>query len=230
MTIENQYSTQYKYAKIAGFSYVVFTLFGAAKNFFLNTNLSELDDIATSGYFVSSLGFRLGIAAEILMFIFTLIASIAFFIVLKPLNKPLAFVTLGFRLAEVILGCVAVIASMAMLALTVKLHLSSAFEHEQLRQMLLAFSSLRMPAYELSFIFMGVAGNLTFYLFYKHMSIPKAWCFWGFVTYSSMMLYTLVKLAIPDLPREVQLIMLPGALFELTVGVWLVTKGITLKK
>ena len=41
-----------------------------------------------------------------------------------------------------------------------------------------------------------------------------------------MIVYPLAKLLIADLPREVMFVMFPGALFELLVGIWLLTIGI----
>ena len=51
---------------------------------------------------------------------------------------------------------------------------------------------------------------------------------WGIVTYLSLILYPLATLLIPDLPREVMFVMFPGALFELLVGIWLLTMGINI--
>lgn len=75
---------------------------------------------------------------------------------------------------------------------------------------------------------MGFAGVITFYLFFKTRYIPRVWSVWGIVTYSSLILYPLAKLLIPDLPREVMFVMFPGALFELGVGLWLLTMGVNI--
>jgi hypothetical protein len=44
----------------------------------------------------------------------------------------------------------------------------------------------------------------------------------------SLILYPLAKLLIPDLPREAMIVLFPGALFELGVGIWLLTMGINI--
>ena len=216
------------YARIAGLSYVVFTVSGLIKNFLLNTKLSAVNEIQTNSIFVNEIYFRFGIGAEILIFLATLMASVAFYIVLKPVNKQLALLALCLRLCEIILGGFVVIVSMTMLTVSVKTYYTEIFDLEQLRMIVAVLSGLRMPAYEYSWIFMGFAGVITFYLFLKSRYIPVFWSVWGIFTYSSLVIYPVAKVLIPDLPKEVMFVMYPGALFELGVGIWLLTIGIKL--
>ena len=216
------------YAKLAGLSYILFTVAGLVKNFLLNTQLSAVSDIPINGIIENELHFRLGIFAEIFMFAAVIIASISFFIVLKPVNSRLAKTTLCFRLVEIIIGSVAVVFSMTMLAIANKAHLLEMFNLEQIHTLVVIASSVVIPAYEYSWIFMGVAGVITFYLLLKTRYIPAFWAIWGIITYSSLILYPVAKLTIADLPPEVMYVMFPGALFELGVGIWLLTKGISI--
>lgn len=216
------------YAKIAGLSYITFTTCGIVKNFLLNTKLSDIDDAQTSGVFVNEIQYRLGIGVESLMFLATLMASVAFYFVLRTVNRQLAQLVLCLRLCEVILGSFAVVTSIAILALSTKTHYIEIFNTEQLRTIVSIISSFRMPAYEYSWIFMGFAGVITFYLFFKSRYINRFWCIWGIFTYASLIIYPFAKMLIPNLPREVMFLIYPGALFELGVGIWLVVFGIKL--
>ena len=226
MGTEIEQKKQYLYARIAGFSYVLFTVAGLVKNFLLNTRMSDISAVQASGLFENEMHFRLGIAAEIIMFLGVVMASVSFYVVLKPVNKQLAQTALCLRLVEIIIGGIAVVISMFMLALSNQTYLIDKFDLEQLHTIVVIASSLIMPAYEYSWIFMGFAGVITFYLFYKTRYIPRAWSVWGIITYLSLIMYPLAKLLIPDLPREVMFVMFPGALFELGVGIWLLNVGI----
>ena len=225
MSTKSEQNLQRFYARLAGLSYVVFTLAGLIKNFLLNTKLSNMSSIQAHNIFENEMHFRIGIAAEIIMFLAVVMASVAFYVVLKPVNKQLSQTALCLRLVEIIIGGVAVVISMAMLVLSNKTYLLDMFNSDQIHTIIVVASSFRMPAYEYSWIFMGFAGVITFYLFYKTRFIPRAWSVWGIATYSSLILYPFAKLLIPDLPREVMFVMFPGALFELGVGIWLLTKG-----
>lgn len=228
MSTKTERDLQYFYARLAGFSYIVFTVAGLVKNFWLNTRLSDIGAIQANSIFENEMHFRLGIAAEAIMFLGVLMASVSFYVVLKSVNRQLALTALCLRLCEIILGGLAVVISMAMLALSSKTYLLEMFDLEQLRILVRVASSFRMPAYEYSWISMGFAGVITFYLFFRSRYIPRVWSVWGIFTYLSLILYPLAKLLIPDLPREAMFVLFPGALFELLVGIWLLTMGVNI--
>jgi len=226
MNTKTERNLQHFYGRIAGLSYIIFTVAGLVNNFLLNTNMSDISAIQANGLFENEMHFRLGIAAEVIMFLGVIMASISFYVVLKSVNKQLAQTALCLRVVEIIIGGIAVVISMAMLALSSKTYLLEMFDLQQLHSIVVIASSFRMPAYEYSWISMGVAGVITFYLFFKTRYIPRAWSVWGIITYLSLILYPLAKLLIPDLPRETIFVLFPGALFELGVGIWLLTVGI----
>ena len=224
--METQRNIQYFYARIAVFSYILFTTAGLVKNFLLDTRLSNIGATEITTIFENEMHFRLGVLAEVIMFLGVVMASVSFYIVLKPVSKQLAQTALCLRLVEIIIGGIAVVISMAMLALSNKAYLVEMFDLQQIRTLVAVASSFRMPAYEYSWISMGIAGVITFYLFFKSRYIPRAWSVWGIITYMSLIIYPLAKLLIPELPREVMIVLFPGALFELGVGIWLLTVGI----
>lgn len=230
MHTNNEQHYRQFYARMAGLSYVVFTLAGMIKSFLLNTSLSDSNAIQIHGLFANEMQFRLGVAAEIIMFLGVIMASVSFYLVLKSVNKPLAQTALCLRLVEIIIGGIAVVISMAMLAISASPYMMEMFSTEQLHSILAIAARFRTPAYEYSWISMGIAGVITFYLFYKTRLIPRAWSLWGILTYSSLIAYPMAKLLISDLPREAMFVLFPGALFELGVGLWLLIKGISIPK
>mgnify|MGYP005991765155 CR=1 FL=1 len=226
MGMETQRNIQYFYARLAGLSYIIFTVAGLVKNFLLDTRLSNIGATELTTIFENEMHFRLGVLAETIMFLGVVMASVSFYVVLKPVSKQLAQTALCLRLVEIIIGGIAVVISMAMLALSNKTYLLEIFDLQQIRTLVAVASSFRMPAYEYSWISMGFAGVITFYLFFKSRYIPRAWSVWGIITYMSLILYPLAKLLIADLPPEIMFVLFPGALFELGVGIWLLIVGI----
>ncbi|MFY0590999.1 DUF4386 domain-containing protein [Roseivirga sp.] len=216
---------QFKYSRLAGLSYIIFTLSGLVKNFVLDTRLSNAGAIKAT-LFENELHFRLGIVAETIMFLGVILASVSFYVVLKPINRQLSLMALYLRSVEIIIGGMAVVFSMVMLTLSVKSNLLDIYSSEQLYEFVILASNFRQPAYEYSWIFMGFAGVLTFYLFLKSRIIPRFWSVWGILTYSSLILYPILKILVPDLPRETMFVLFPGALFELGVGIWLLSFGV----
>ncbi len=214
------------YARLAGLSYVTFVVCGVVRNFFLNTKLHGLEDIPGKGLFVNELQYRLGIGLETLMFVATLLASFALYEVLKTVNPQRSLMALCFRLCEVIVGSMAVVASLFMLSLATKAQQSAAFNTEQLGTFLTYVSSLRVPAFEYSWIFMGIAGIVTFHLFYRARLMPRWLSAWGLFTYAGLVAYPVAKMLVPELPKQVMWVIYPGALCELVIGVWLMARGV----
>lgn len=223
---QNQNQTNVSlYAKLAGLSYVVFTLAGFTK-MFLNPRLSDLNTLELNGLFQNEMHFRLNIALEVVIFLAVVGATVSFYAITKSISKQLSRTAVCLRLVELIVGGMAVVFGMTMLNIASKPYFLDLLDLEQLRTVLLIVANFVMPAYEYSWISMGFAGIITFYLLYKAQNLPKGLAVWGVVTYTSLIVYPLAKILIPDLPREVMYVMFPGALFELTVGIWLMKNGL----
>jgi hypothetical protein len=79
-------------------------------------------------------------------------------------------------------------------------------------------------------MFIGVGGSIFCYLFYKSNYVPKFLAGWGIFTYLTMLLLSFTSLLLPDIPETIKMIFyVPGGLFELIFGFWLLLKGIIVK-
>lgn len=82
-------------------------------------------------------------------------------------------------------------------------------------------------AYQLSMLVLGVGSALTCYVLYKSRLLPAALCLWGIAGY--LLLVTGCLLECFQIPLGL-LFSIPGGLFEVTLGVWLMVKGIDIEK
>lgn len=224
--MNKEQQNQHFYARLAGLSYIIFTLAGFVKTLYLNGRLADVASFRAGSFFENEMHFRFELFAETVMFLGVVMASVSFYFVFRSINKQLAQTALLLRMIEIIIGSMAVVFGMTILALANNSSLLASMELEQVRTLMRIIASLITPAYEYSWIAMGFAGVLTFYLFHKTRFIPRFWGVWGMITYTSLIVYPIAKMLIPDLPKEVMYVMFPGALFELLVGLWLVIKGI----
>jgi hypothetical protein len=69
----------------------------------------------------------------------------------------------------------------------------------------------------------ALGATLFYYLFFKSGFIPRALSLWGLIAALLAVIGTLFGLLGYDVPIVVFLLSLP---FELTIGVWLIVKGI----
>lgn len=77
-------------------------------------------------------------------------------------------------------------------------------------------------AYQLGMIAVGFAGGMLNYIFYKANLVPRALALWGLLGYAVLLGGSVVEVAGTNL----QLMhTIPGGLWELFMGVWLIAKG-----
>ena len=57
--------------------------------------------------------------------------------------------------------------------------------------------------------------------------VPRILAAWGMFTYLSMLLLAFADMLVPDLPEAIKMILyVPGGIFELVLGFWLLLKGV----
>ena len=164
---------------------------------------------------------RAGIVVEMLTVTALVILSVLLFIILKKQNMKIALVALGMRIVEVALLAISRIETFALL----HTGQASVIEgHPAYLQTLgnLAFESQEV-AYSLSMVFFTLGGTLFYYLLFKSGYVPRALAIFGLIAAPLAFIGTLGELFGMSVPLVV---FLPNLPFELTIGLWLMVKGI----
>ncbi len=164
---------------------------------------------------------RAGIVFDMITAISLVILSALLFVILKKHSMKIALVALGLRIVEVALLAVSRIETFSLL----RTSQASAIEgHPTYLQTLgnLAFESQEF-AYSLSMVFFTLGGTLFYYLLFKSEYIPKALAIFGLIAAPLALVGELFGLFGISVPLVV---FLPNLPFELTIGIWLLVKGI----
>lgn len=217
------------YARVAGLAYIIVILLGVISvNFIVSSlivpgnNAATFDNISGNEFL-----FRIGVASEALMYLLVMLLSLSLYVVLKTVDKNLALLALLLRIAEAIVGAATILISGL-----IPLHLintETVFSAEQIQTLLTLFLSLRNSGLDIVLIFIGVGGTIFCYLFYKSNYVPRFLAGWGIFTYLSMLLLSFVSILSADFPETYKMILyVPGGLFELIFGFWLLIKGVKL--
>lgn len=218
------------YARAAGLTYVIVILIGIFNVGYTESSLVVPgNDAATvSNIMAHELRFRILVAGEIIMYVLVVLLSLALYIVLKTVDRNLALLALLWRLGEAIIGAgVTVTGGLLPLLL---LSRKAAFETEQLQSLVGLFLGVRNAGLDVVLIFIGMGGTLFCYLFFKSKYIPRTLAVWGMFTYVSMLILAIASILIPHLSETVKMAFYaPGGLFEITIGLWLLIKGINLE-
>lgn len=220
------------YARVAGFAYVLTTVLGIINNFFIAPELFVWgNDAETAGNIMANEWlFRMFVGLDLLMNANVVLLAFGLYVVLKTANRNLALLALSWRLGEAVIGAVSVLIALITLLFIKGADSLTAFEPEQLHALAGLFLRARTVTYDIQMVFMSMGAALFFYLFFKSKYIPRIFVAWGMFTYVTMFIFGFIKILVPNPHPDIWMIMLPGALFELTFGLWLLFKGVNIER
>jgi len=220
-----------KAARVAGLAYLLIIVTSILAMVFGSFKLIvEGNDAATFNNFMANeLLFRFTTAYELIMYASVVILSIALYAILKTVNKNLALFALCCRLIEAIMGCLAVLSSLVVLQLLNDGKYSAVFNAEQLQALVGLNLDVQSAARSILIVFIGLGTIVFCYLFFKSKYIPRILAVFGIFSFS-LMLYPLVAILFP-IPVELQIVFhVPGTLFEVIIGLWLLIKGVNVEQ
>ena len=166
---------------------------------------------------------RISILFELLSCFGIVVLAVLLFVVLNKQNKIIALVALGWWLAEAITLAVSIIGSFALIPLSLEYVKAGAPDASYLLTLGTLFHGVYTWAYDIHMWFYSLGGILWFSLFYKSKYIPRVFAVWGIGAVSLGLIGMVLVLF--DV-RVNLLFFLQIAVFELTIGLWLVVKGI----
>lgn len=204
-------------SRLAGFLYVSVIVLALVNGFVLEPRIAALSAqaVAPGGGYAALV--RLSMMIQIIMYVAVIGLGLSLGIFLEPLSPGLARGASALRVVEGALGGLFAFVS----------GFSALYGSGLPGPGPLAFvAELCGQGLYLLMLFMGIAGLIFFALFLRSRALPRFLSIWGLVTYGSMLLVSLGMLALPALVGPYAMIpMVPGSLFELTVGLWLLFKG-----
>ena len=210
-------------AKFVGFTYLITTIIGLINSFYMKVGAQNPTVLLESEF-----QFRTAQMPDLLMFILVMWMAHALYLTTKSINKSAAQLGFIFRLGEGIFGFVVVLFTFIPLVV-LKSSNAMIFNDEELNSLATIFFSVKRLGWSITFILMSIGALIFMYLFTKSSYIPKWLGYRGLFTYITVLVSFTLQLLIPDSPKKLMIVMAPGALFELTFGIWFLVKGINIK-
>ena len=157
----------------------------------------------------------------------TVLLAIGLYVTLKPVDRNLAMTALLFRLAESVIGGVAIVFSFANLQIYLEANHASAFDAGQLSALADLVSRTSAVGLNISVIFFSVGSTIFFYLFLRSAYIPRFLALWGVLGSLFCMAAFVGNLLLPK-SSDVLLGVggLPIGIAEPVLGLWLLIRGI----
>jgi hypothetical protein len=218
---------QRKAAKVVGWAYLLALLPAIFAEFYVRGQLVVFDDAAQTALKIAANErlFRLGIASNLAVFAVDVALITALYVVLEPVDRGLALLALGWGLIET-----AVLVTVALKDLEVLQALSGGEHLGTFAADRLAMLSIRAhgAAYSVGLVFSGLRGTAFCCLWLRSRYIPASLAAWGLSASILMGATALLLIVAPGVAEAIPVAVYGGPifLFELTMGFWLLFKGL----
>jgi hypothetical protein len=128
------------------------------------------------------------------------------------------------------MGCLAVLSSLVVLQLLNGENYWAVFEAEQLQALVGLFLDVHSAALSILIVFISLGTIVFCYLFFKSKYIPRILAVFGIFSFLLVLIKAFVVILFP-LPAMIQIVFhLPGILFEVIIGLWLLIKGVNVEQ
>ena len=218
-----------KIARIAGILYLIIIVSGIFSEMVVRANLVVPGDAtATANNIIASKSlFRIGFASDLIMVISDIGVALAFYLLLKSVNKGLSLLAAFFRLTQASILAINLLNHFTAVLLLNGASYLAVFETEQLHSLVMLFLNMHAHGYLISGVFFGLSCFVLGYLFLKSDYLPRIlgvlliFATFGYLTDS------FTNFLLPNYAVITEWLVVASAVIaELTLCVWLLLKGV----
>jgi Domain of unknown function (DUF4386) len=213
----NNYRTT---ARIVGLVYLAGMVVGIGGNLFIKSILGAPDHLAS----VAANSTLLAIGA--VLWLSTVAGDAAhgilMFPVLKPHSERAAVGYVGARIIDATFIAVMALLILVQIPLGIEYLNAGSADTSYLQALSNVLTKANLYAYEFAMITVGVAGFILCSMFYRAQLVPRLLAVWGLIGYAILLVGSVLQVVGLNL-NSIHAI--PGGLWELFIGVWLIAKG-----
>ena len=213
----NNYRTT---ARIIGVLYLAGMVVGIGGNVLIQSILDAPDHLST----IAASGALL--AMGVVLWLSTVAGDAAhgilMFPVLKPHSERAAVGYLGARIIDATFIAVMALLILVQIPVGIEYLKAGSSDTSYLQALSTVLTEANLYAYEFGMITVGVAGLILCSMFYRAQLVPRPLAVWGLIGYAILLLGSVLQILGFNL-SSIQAI--PGGLWELFIGVWLIAKG-----
>jgi len=220
---------QQRWARLVGFSYVFALVPSIFAEFYVSGRLISGDAVATAQNIIAHERlFRMGVASNLLVFATDVLLITSLYVVLERVNRRLALLAAIFRVMENTILVVAVLNDFYLLRLLSGASYLSGLDSAGIASLARVSVGAHNSAYGVALILFGFGSTIFCYLWLKSGYIPRPLAAFGVIASIWIGLCSFSFVVFPELNRVIGVGYYGGPifLFELTVGLWLLLRGI----
>src|ERR1700693_2768363 len=230
MTIGTVDESQRKAATVVGLSYLFALPPAIFAEFYVRAQLIVGGSAAQTARNIMAHErlYRLGTASNLTVFAVDVVLIIALYVVLRPVNRSVALLATGWGLIETATLVVVTLSDFDVLRILSGADYLHAFEANRLQALARLSVSAHADAYNVGLVLAGLRSTAFCYLWFKSRFIPRALAAWGMVASLLMGAFAFSFIIFPELAKviSVGIYGAPIFFFELTMGFWLLLKGL----
>ena len=208
-------------ARIVGAMYLAGMVVGITGIVLIQSILGAPDHLAT----LPANSMLLAIAAVLWLMAVAWDAAhgVLMFPILKQHNSErIAVGYLGFRIMDALFIAIMVLFILIQIPIGSEYLNAGASDASYLRSLSTVFMQAQLDAYNIAMTTLGISGLILCYSFYKSKLVPRILAVWGLVGYAVILCGSMVEVLGFNL---LSIHAIPGGLWELFIGVWLIVKG-----
>lgn len=222
--------TQRKAARLVGAAYLCALVPAVFAEFYVLGQLAGSANAAQTAQNIVAHErlFRFGIASNLAVFAIDIVLIVGLYVVLESVDRILALLAGAWGLIETAILVVATLSDFDVLRMLSGAGYLKVFEADRLEALARLAMGGHGAAYNVGLVFAGLRSTAFCYLWFKSRFIPRALAGWGMVASTLMGLSAFSFIIFPELAKVVPVEIYGGPifLFELTMGFWLLLKGI----
>ncbi|MBU8934358.1 MAG: DUF4386 domain-containing protein [candidate division Zixibacteria bacterium] len=221
--------SQHKAARIAGFTLIFAIAIVVISNYSVGFRfiVSDVAETARNMLAHETL-FRFNIICNLIYLATLILMSTSLYVILKPVNKNFALTAALTRFVYASMWAIMAINTFGALRLLGDAGFLKVFETDQLQALSRLLLNNSWDAYYVGLPFWGLAATVCSYLLLKSKYIPKTLAIFGITSSAWCVFCAFAYLIFPGYGEIVHigLFDVPLTIFELTLGFWLLIKGL----
>jgi hypothetical protein len=209
-----------KTARAVGAVYLAGMVVGVVGNILIQSILSASNHLAS----LSANSMLLGIGAMLWLIAVAgdTAHGVLMFPILKQHNERIAVGYLGFRIMDALFIAIMVLFILIQIPIGSEYLNAGASDASYLQALSTVFMQAQLDAYNIAMTTLGIAGLILCYSFYKSKLVPRLLAVWGLVGYATILCGSVLEVLGFNL---LSIHAIPGGLWEMFIGVWLIVKG-----
>ncbi|MEO8808851.1 MAG: DUF4386 domain-containing protein [Rhodanobacter sp.] len=220
-------TTRMRYARIAGFVYLLLIVLFMSGHFTIDRIVGSGNLAETAKHIVAGERlYRMALSVQLLVSVLTVLLAYALYATLRSVDENLARMALYWRLGEAFIGGAVSVLDFATLNLYTDPKYLDVLGPDNLQVALRLARSAGFASFNITATFFSVGSTLFFYLFLKSRSIPRVLSALGIFASVVVLFTSLGNLVIPAYADVIQFGWAPIFIAEIGTGLWLWARGV----